>query len=351
MAKEKRSIPSNKSEKAGENRSRPATSMDVARLAKVSRATVSYVLNEVEDAGISEATKEKVRQAAHELGYIPHRLASSLRSGRSDLVILPFFNWPYNQSSIGFLQQMALGLDQLGYSVMLYFFGENDRKSLGRKIASFHPEGVIVGSRELTQEDVEILSRNGVKAIFSYEKSAVPYITSIAFDFTVVGECVIQHFIEEGHQRIAAIVPKDKRILHLGLQRLEGLKRGGEKTNTQIERVDLDYDVQEAEMLAAKWKEGSRPTAVFTYNDDYGLLLMGALKDAGLKIPDDIALVGCDDLPLCEMVRPRLSSVNIHSSNNAEYIVKSFHQRIIGNEPHEILKRSSTCQLMIRESG
>jgi DNA-binding LacI/PurR family transcriptional regulator len=351
MAKNKPSIPADKNKEPQENRTRPVTSMDVAHLAKVSRATVSYVLNEVEDAGISETTKEKVRQAAHELGYIPHKLASSLRSGRSDLVILPFFNWPYNQSSIGFLQEMALGLDQLGYSVMLHFFGENDRKSMGRKIASFHPVGVIIGSRELTEADVQILTRNGVKAILSYEDSAVPYIPSIAFDFTKVGECVIQHFIETGHRQIAAIIPRDRRIMHLGLQRMEGLKKGAKAAGIQIERVDLEYDVQEARALAEKWKSGPRPTAVFTYNDDYGLMLMGALEDVGLKIPGNIALVGCDDLPLCEMVRPQLSSVNIQSSRNAEYIVNSFHNRIVGKESHDIPKRSFTCQLKIRESG
>ena len=234
---------------------------------------------------------------------------------------------------------------------MLHFFGEGDLESLARKIASYHPVGVIVGSRELTRADVDILSRNGVKAILSYEDSAVPYIPSIAFDFTVVGECVVQHFIQSGHRHIVAIVPRDKRIMHLGMQRLEGLKKGKKTADIQIERVDLAYDVHEADALAKKWKEGPRPTAVFTYNDDYGLLLMGALQDVGLRIPDDIALVGCDDLPLCEMVRPRLSSVNINSSGNAEYIVNRFHQMIQGKEQQKILKRSSTCQLMVRETG
>jgi DNA-binding LacI/PurR family transcriptional regulator len=351
MAKINRSITPQKSGNPAKIRPRPATSVDVARLAKVSRATVSYVLNDVEDAGISDATKERVRQAALELGYIPHKIASSLRSGRSDLVILPFFNWPYNQSSIGFLQEMASGLDQLGYSVMLHFLGKSDREAIARKVASFHPIGVVFGSRELTRADVELLTCNGVKAILSYEDSAVPYIPSIALDNTVVGESVAQHFIQNGHRHIAAIVPRDKRIMHLGLQRLEGLKRGEKTADIHIEKVDLAYDVHEAGTLAAKWKEGPRPSAIFTYNDDYGLLLMGALQDVGLRIPDDIALVGCDDLPLCEMVRPRLSSVNIGSSGNAEYIVNRFHQMIQGKEQQQIFKRSSTYRLMIRETG
>jgi|WetSurMetagenome_2_1015567.scaffolds.fasta_scaffold18899_3 DNA-binding LacI/PurR family transcriptional regulator len=332
-------------------RNRPPTSLDVARLANVSRATVSYVLNDVEDAQISEATKERVLQAAAELGYIPHKIASSLRSGRSDLVLLPFFNWPYNQSSITFLQELALRLEQLGYSVMLYFFERDDKESLARKIASFHPIGVIVGANELTRTDVELLSRNGVRAVLAYESPSDPFIPSLSVDFAVVGECVGEHLMAAGHRQIAAIVPKDERILHMGLQRLEGLKTAGKRAGITIERVDLGYDINEACSLASKWKAGPRPTGIFTYNDEYGMLLMGALQDVGLNIPGDIALVGCDNLPLCEMVRPKLSSVNMDPEEQAKDMVAYFHQMILGQASEIPPSFPMACQVIVRETG
>ncbi len=332
-------------------RSGPPTSMDVARLANVSRATVSYVLNEVSDARISEATKERVLQAAAKLGYVPHEIASSLRSGRSDLVLLPFFDWPYNQSSITFLQELALQLDRLGYTVMLRFFGRGEKKSPARKIAAFHPLGVITVAEELSQADIEILSRNGVRAILAYDRAPTASIPSIAIDFTSVGECVGQHFINNGHRDIAAIVPRDARILHLGLQRLEGLERVGNQHGVRIERIDLGYDTMEAAALAAKWKQSLRPTAVFTYNDDYGLLLMSALQDAGLEIPGDIALVGCDDLPLCEMLRPRLTSVNISPDDRARDIANYFDQMIQGQITTISPQIPLVGKIIIRESG
>ena len=331
--------------------SRPPTSQDVARLAQVSRATVSYVLNNVEDAGISEATRQKVLQAAAELGYIPHKIASSLRSGRSDLVLLPFINWPFNQNSMAFFQELALGLDRLGYSVMLHFFGQSDKESLARKIASFHPIGVIVGAKDLSNADVELLSRNGVKAILSYEASADSRIPSVFMDFTVVGKCVGEYFFAKGHRHIAAIVPGDERILHIGLQRLEGLQRAAAESGLRVERVDLDYDIKAAGALALKWKSGPHPSGVFTYNDEYGLLLMGALQDAGLAIPGDIALIGCDDLPLCEMVRPRLSSVNNPSGILVENFVSAFHRMIQGGGQQGHSELPWNCQVIVRESG
>ena len=353
MSKTQTELDQQESPAASQNTVRfgPPTSIDVARLANVSRATVSYVLNDTPGVRISDATKERVRKAAETLGYVPHEIASSLRSGHSDLVLLPFFDWPYNPSSIAFLQGLAQGLDRLGYTVMLRYFGQKEKASLARKIAAFHPIGVIVGAEELTQADLDILTRNGVKAVLAYGYSSTSSIPTIGFDFSVVGECVGQHFIHNGHRNIAAIVPRDKRILSLGIQRLEGLKKAAAQANIEIERVDLDYDLQEAANLAVKWQQGSRPSAVFTYNDDYGLLLMSALQNQGLSIPQDIALVGCDDLALCEMVRPRLSSVNIGSGAPTQDIVSYIDDMIQGRKNKKSPGMHRTCQLIIRDSG
>jgi len=331
--------------------SSPPTSTDVARLAQVSRATVSYVLNNVPDARISEETRKRVLDAAAELGYVQHEIASSLRSGRSDLVLLPFFDWPYNQSSIAYLQELAQQLDQLGYTVMLRFFGRRDQETLARKIASFHPVGVIVGSGELTEGDVKILRRNGVKAILAYEGRRRGSIPSIGVDFTSVGECIGRYLLEKGHRSIAAIVPVDRRILHLGLQRLEGLTNAASQAQVKVERVDLDYNPEMAADLAARWKKGPRPSAVFTYNDEYGLLLMSALQDQGLAVPADIALVGCDNLPFCDLVRPRLTSVDLAQGLPGQKVAEYIDDMIQGRESKIPPIMAVDCQMIARESG
>jgi DNA-binding LacI/PurR family transcriptional regulator len=115
--------------------------------------------------------------------------------------------------------------------------------------------------------------------------------------------------------------------------------------------VDLDYDLKEAAALATRWKQGPRPEAVFTYNDDYGLLLMSALHDVGLGVPEDIALVGCDDLPLCEMIRPRLTSVNIGSGAPTHDIVTYIDDMIQGRDHKTSPRMHRTCKLIVRDSG
>jgi DNA-binding LacI/PurR family transcriptional regulator len=331
--------------------SRPPTSMDVARLAHVSRATVSYVLNRSENTRISEETKKRVRQAAASLGYIPHKIASSLRSGRSDLVLLPFFDWPYNEGSIAFLRELALQLDHLGYTVMLRFFGRSEKRSLIRKIATFHPVGMITVAGEFSKAEVDLLSRNGMRAILAYGAALTTGIPSVSIDFTTVGVCVGEYLAAKGFQRVAGVVPRDTRILHIGLERLEGLQNVASRSGMLVERVDLGFDPAEAALLAQKWKTGARPQAIFTYNDEYGMLLMSALLNAGLEIPAQLSLVGCDDLPLGRMFHPRLTTVNIDDGSPAHEIAVYFDRLIRGQNPEGLARIPLHCRLIGRESG
>ena len=101
-------------------RANPPTSYDVARLAGVSRATVSYVLNPVPHRTISSATVERVRAAAAQLGYVPHHMARSLRAGRSDLVLIPQPPLPPGPKLDALIQGIAHDLRQLGYTVVIH---------------------------------------------------------------------------------------------------------------------------------------------------------------------------------------------------------------------------------------
>lgn len=329
------------------------TSLDVARLAKVSRATVSYVLNNAPNARISDTTRARVKAAAAQLGYVPHEMASSLRSGRNDLVLLPFFDWPYNQSSIGFLQALTLQVDSLGYTVMLRLFRGTDKATTIRKIASFHPVGVIVPADSLSPADVKILKRNGVNTILAYsygepQHDAMP---AVQIDFSPVGVLAAEHLAAQGHRRLAVVVPRDPRITPIGRQRFDGVARVAQARGLSVERIDLDFDLSQAAALAARWRLGPRPTGVFTYNDEYGLLLMSALLDAGLRVPEDVAILGCDNLALGELVRPRLTTIAIDSSAHVAQIATHFDALLQGRAGEPSLKVATSCGLIVRESA
>jgi len=329
------------------------TSLDVARLAGVSRATVSYVLNDTPKARISEATRARVRAAAAQLGYVPHEMASALRAGRNDLVVLPFFDWPYNQSSISFLQALTAQVDSLGYAVMLRLFRQSDRAATIRKIASFHPVGMIVPADALGPEDVGVLTRNGVRTIlvYTYGDTSRTTTPAVSIDFTPIGVLAAEHLVAQGHRRLAAIVPRDPRIAAIGRQRLEGVARVARARALELERVDLDFDLHQAAALAERWRRGQRPTAVFTYNDEYGLLLLRALQDAGLNVPGDVALIGCDNLSLGEWVQPRLTSIALDSSGHVALIAAHFDALLQGRASKAPLVVTTRCSLVARETA
>ena len=218
------------------------------------------------------------------------------------------------------------------------------------KIAASHPIGVIVTANEINKSDVDLLKRNGVMAILAYQGSPTPFLPSIAFNFETVGEYAEKYLISSGYYQISAVVPKDERILQIGLQRFEGLEIIAKRHGLSIQRIDLGFDELEGRNLAASWKTSERPRAVFTYNDEYGGLLMNALADVNIRIPQDIALLRCDNLSLCEMLRPRLTSIDLGSSKHAKDIVDSFLRMIKGEKLEIPSLLPLSCNLIVRES-
>jgi DNA-binding LacI/PurR family transcriptional regulator len=309
------------------------------------------VLNNVWDNRVSEETRERVLRATEELGYIPHALARSLRAGQTNLVLMPFFDWPYNLDSLAFIQELSSQIEELGYTVMLQMSRPKSIRAAAQAWAALRPTGVIFPVTGLTSQTVDIMYKAGTKAIMAFGETATKLAPTVVTDFTPVGECAAQYLIERGHRRLAAVVPRDPRILQIGLQRFQGFKQTAESHGLQIERLDLAYNFEETRQLVSGWKQGPHPTGIFTFSDDYGLMLMRVLQDAGLRVPEDIALVGCDNLPLCELVRPRFTSIQISAFSVAEAVATFFDDLIQGRTgQNELIIRTSPT-LMSRESA
>jgi DNA-binding LacI/PurR family transcriptional regulator len=90
---------------------------------------------------------------------------------------------------------------------------------------------------------------------------------------------------------------------------------------------------------------------VFTFNDEYGALLMGALHDVGLSVPEDVALVGCDNLPICEVLRPRLTSTRMSFDTTSREIAAFLDAAIQGQDAGEPPQALSSPQLIVRDSS
>ena len=142
------------------------TSADVARLAGVSRATVSYVLNNTSAVRISEPTRARVRAAAEELGYVPHAAARSLRAGHTRIVLLPTAHIPVGPLYSRFFNELQWELRRLDYTVVQYGSLGLGADEAARAWAELRPVAVVsLGEIELTPQGVQLLKRSGARAV------------------------------------------------------------------------------------------------------------------------------------------------------------------------------------------
>ncbi|WP_031007401.1 LacI family DNA-binding transcriptional regulator [Streptomyces sp. NRRL F-5727] len=287
------------------------TSADVARLAGVSRATVSYVLNNTSAVRISEPTRERVREAARELGYVPHAAARTLRAGHSRMVLLPTAHVPVGPLYSRFHNDLQWALRRLDYTVVQYGSVGLAPEDAARAWAELRPAAVVsTGEVEVTPEAVEILKRSGVKAVITVGTRPSDGTHSLVLDQPRVGAAAVEHLIATGRRRIGVIVPEEPGLGMFSGPRLEGARRAAEAAGATVVPLPLAYTEESAEELAGRWPRLGLD-AVFAYNDEYAMLLMRALQDAGTTVPEETAVVGADDLLLGRLLRPRLSTVRI----------------------------------------
>ncbi|MCX5230360.1 MULTISPECIES: LacI family DNA-binding transcriptional regulator [unclassified Streptomyces] len=287
------------------------TSADVARLAGVSRATVSYVLNNTSAVRISEPTRRRVREAAEELGYVPHAAARSLRAGHSRMVLLPTSHVPVGPLYSQFFNEFQWALRRLDYTVVQYGSVGLEAEEAARAWAELRPVAVVsLGEVQLTGQGVEILKRSGARAVITLGTQGVEGTHALVMDQGRVGEVATAHLVESGRRRIGVVIPEEPGLAMFSGPRLDGARRAVHGTDATVVPLPLRYDEESANELAARWRELGLD-AVFAYNDEYAMLLMRALQDAGLAVPEEVAVVGADDLLLGRLLRPRLSTVRI----------------------------------------
>ncbi len=267
-------------------------------------------------------------------------------------MLLPFIASSTHASGVEFQQAIATRLDELGYTVLLQVIQARPMLAAAQVWASLRPVAVLLPEESLTSDAVEVLRRAGVQAIVAMSGTPSTLVPTALINFTSVGRLAGEHLASKGHRHIAVLVPRNPRILSLGLQRLQGVEEVGRRQGLQIERVDLSYDFAEAQRLVERWRQGPRPTAVFTYNDDYGTLLMRALQDTGIRIPDDVALVGCDDLPTCELLRPRLTSIRTGPAEYSGKLIADFLDGLIrGTVTGQEVLHMPDPELIVRDSS
>ncbi|MHB9755906.1 LacI family DNA-binding transcriptional regulator [Streptomyces sp. BYX5S] len=321
------------------------TSADVARRAGVSRATVSYVLNNASAVRISEPTRQRVHEAAKELGYVPHAAARSLRAGHTRIVLVPTPDVPIGPLYSAFLNELQWALSRLDYTVVQYGSVGLGGDAAARAWAELRPVAVLAPAG-LGANGIAVLRRSGARAVITLGAEPVEGAHALLTDHRHVGRVAAEHLLARGHRRVGVVMPKEPGLDAFAVPRMEGVRA----TGAEPVPLPLAYDEQDADQVAARTRE-SGLGAVFAYNDEYAMLLMRALQDAGVDVPGEVAVMGADDLMLGRLLRPRLSTVRLDMPSGRE--LAELVDRLVRDPDHDAHpepREALTATLVARES-
>jgi len=290
----------------------PPTSGDVARAAGVSRATVSYVLNNTKGGRVSEATRERVREAARQLGYVPHAVARALRAGRSGIVLLTAPSVTVGPLFAQFFAELQLALSELGHTAVLYGPTGLRGAEAARRWAELRPDAVLSLMDDSLDEDaVAVLHRTGIGVVLSAGPVPVPGTHALVTDQKQVGQRAVEHLVAAGRRTISVIVPADASLRGFAEPRLAGAETAARAhASVTVVRHELTLDEDAATRWAGLCAEAGID-GLFAYNDEFASLAVCALQDAGLRVPENVAVVGADDLLVGRLLRPRLTTVRM----------------------------------------
>jgi LacI family transcriptional regulator len=332
---------------------KPATIKDIAKRLNISLSTVSRALRNASD--VNPDTKKAVMALSEELNYQPNKLALSLRQKQTHTIGVIVPNLDY------VLSLMVRGIDEValeaGFTVMVCQSNESFGREIlnTRRLLESLVDGFIisVSSESKSFEHFKkIQERNLPVVVFD---RVTPHLTapSVRIDNEEGGFVATEHLIEQGYKRIAVLAGPEN--LGVSNSRMDGYlnalkKHKIKKDSALIVHCDFNQDYAyfaTLELLAMK----KRPDAIFTISDRMAIGAMLAIKKKGLRMPEDIGLVGFNNEPVTSLVTPAISSVDMPSFELGKAAAKLFIETMHNKENMDLEEKVLKPKLIIRESS
>lgn len=329
---------------------RKVTIKDVAKTAGVSRQTVSRAINDKGE--ISPETKERVLAAVEKLGYRPNRLAQSMITRQSmtiGLVVPDITNL--------FFPEVARGVQDAGrengYNILLCNTDDDPEEEIInlRSLQDHQVDGIIIVSSLADEENLAKFADGFAPIVLFNRAFSHPNVSLIMTDNKRGGYLATEHLISLGHRRIGMIAPHSSQ--ESKAKRVQGYQEALRAVGIE---PDPDLIVREANTLHGGYQgmkkllsENPEITAIFTYNDLLALGAMRACWDAGRRIPEDIAIIGFDDISLASMVTPSLSSIHVDKYELGRLSLMRL-LSVLSHSENALEPLSLSLDLVVRES-
>lgn len=330
------------------------TIRDVAKKAGVSVTTVSQILNG-KGQRFSKHTREHVLKLRDELNYVPDFNARNLilHSSKTIGVLVPSMSNPFFSSFIQGVQDQCRTREMIPL-----VFGANHDEKLERyyltQLVARSVDGLIIASSTITTKTIDEILRPVRLPYVLFDQNGSRGGDRLEVDDYQGGKLAAKHLASLGHRRIVVVMPDDATANIT--QRLAGFVAGMEENNVPFSPAT---DIVSADLTKRGGYESTndviqkQPTAVFATNDEIAIGLMRGLKERGLRIPDDVSVMGYDDIDLDEYVTPALTTVQQPTHQIGVEAAQMLFNRIDNNEvdlqraflPVHLIQRQSTAQL------
>jgi LacI family transcriptional regulator, repressor for deo operon, udp, cdd, tsx, nupC, and nupG len=325
---------------------------DIAALSGVSPATVSRTLRNPEL--VNKDTRKKVMKAVRESGYRPNRFGSSLRTRESGniVVVMPDIT---NQVNAGIIRAIESEAHKSGYSVLL-----GDTQGLAERerhyadmISSGQADGILLFTSRLPFDiDPKLpLLKQLPPLVNGNESIPVDGLCKVMINNAEGAKAAVQYLLSLGHRRIAAVLGAQDAPSNQ--ERLQGFRQAMEEVGLQVEpqlMVAGDYSTESGMAAMEKLlKLRQRPTAVFCFNDDMAIGAMNVLHHYGFSIPEDMSVMGFDDIRYAGLMRPALTTIHQPLEDIGRAAMQLLLQQLKGQQP-ENKQVELPFQLVIRQS-
>lgn len=325
-----------------------STSRDIAQAAGVSQATVSNVINRPHL--VAPATLDKVREVMREHGFVLNTSARNLRVGRArtiGVVALDLGNPFWGEVTRG-IESIA---SERRYSVLLGASEEQEEKEQRflRLFEEHRVDGIVVSSVHVGSSSIEDVRRRGTKVVLLDQLDPAGVSSSVAFDHVAGAALVADHLVENGHRRIGFL--NGPHSVPWCRDRLEGFRQGIARHGLDPDEVIREFPIKS--MTAEDAAPGvdaalaTDVTAIFCVNDLVALGAYKSLSQRGVRVPDQLSVVGFDDSSFASMLSPGLTTIRQHPYELGRQAAELLIDAVEGEDPATVVFEP---ELVVRES-
>ena len=301
------------------------TSLQVAALAGVSQSAVSRVFTP--GSSVSPKTAEKVRAAAAQLGYRPNVLARSLKSGKSrmiGLMVAYLENYFYPEV----VERLSGELQKVGYHVLVFLapISTVNVDQIVRELMDYQVDGIVMASVSMSSDLAARCQATGIPVVLFNRALDDPGLSSVTTDNAKGGRMLADYLVSTGHRNIAYIAGFAGASTQI--DREAGFRAGLLASGLNLcARADGNFVYADAQRAARElFARPDRPDAVFVANDHMAIAVMDVLRyELGLRVPQDVSVVGFDDVPPAAWPAYNLTTVR----QNVEQMVAETVQMLI----------------------